>query len=112
MLQCMKRIALFTTALLWPQLVVAKGNPLDSAFRPNAGVCVRFDDHGHVVAAAVDGRADAMEANAAMLRLLQARSWETPPAAIVGKWIAMSVAPDGSPVPEILPDCSKLAASQ
>lgn len=104
-----KRICL--TQLIKAQRAHADTQPLEKMFTPNAPVCVRFDAKGHVVGVAVDGRADVPDVNAAMLKLLQSRAWSAPSKELVGKWIAMSVAPDGSPVPELLPDCSRLAVS-
>jgi hypothetical protein len=86
---------------------VATSESFASVFTPNAQVCVRFDAQGHVVAAAVGGR-PSNRANLRMLALLRSRRWDPPPPAVAGRWIALAVAPDGSPVPEVLPDCRRL----
>lgn len=108
MMRCMKQVGLFFVALVTAQAADAETRPLDKVFTPNAAVCVRFDARGHPLAAAVNGSVAPKDLNQAMLKLLQSRTWDAPPKASVGKWIAMSVAPDGLPVPELLPDCSKL----
>jgi len=81
---------------------------LAAAFTPNARVCVRFDSQGRVVATAVDGRPNDRVVNRQMLALLQSRRWNPPLPGTVGRWIALAIAPDGSPVPEALPDCHRL----
>jgi hypothetical protein len=108
----MKRVGFFCVALVTSQAADADTRPLDKVFTPNAAVCVRFDAQGHPVDVAVDGQIAAKDVNSAMLKLLQSRRWDAEPKASVGRWIALSVAPDGSPVPEILPDCSKLPPSR
>ena len=94
-------------ALAAAQSAGAAPPSLDKAFTPNAAVCVRFDARGHVLDVAVDGRLDT-KLNAEMLKLLRTQKWDAPMYEMVGKWVAMSVASDGAPVPEVLPDCSKL----
>jgi hypothetical protein len=97
--------ALSTALLAASGLTPTKpSDKLDTAFAPNAAVCVRFDAGGHPIAASIWGNAGDPR-NPAMLQLLQSRSWPPPSADIVGKWVALSVAPDGSPVPEVLPTC-------
>jgi hypothetical protein len=86
----------------------AEAQSLKSVFTPNASVCVQFDAEGSVLAAAVDGRLDRKSINDQMTKLLRTRKWDPPGSTAVGKWIALSVAPDGTPVPELLPDCSHL----
>jgi hypothetical protein len=93
------------------QVTEADTRLLDPVFTPNASVCVRFDARGRPVEAAVDGSRAAKDVNGAMLKLLQSRQWDVPRKALLGKWVAMSIAPDGSPVPEVLPDCSDLKAT-
>src|ERR1051325_6493270 len=91
-----------------PTFAPASSGSLASAFKPNARVCVRFDLQGHAVAAAVDGRLSDQAVNRQMLALLRRRVWDPPPPEAAGRWIALAVAPDGSPVPEALPDCRRL----
>jgi hypothetical protein len=86
----------------------APSSSIDSVFTPNAAVCVKIDARGHVLDAAVDGRTDRPELNKQMVAFLRTRSWPAPARHAAGKWFALSLAPDGSPVPELLPDCSNL----
>jgi hypothetical protein len=108
MMTGMKHLGLFSIAVVTAQACVADARPLAKVFTPNAAVCVRFDARGHPFDVAVNGSTATKDVNSAMLKLLKSRKWDAPAKTSVGKWIAMSVAPDGSPVPEILPDCSKL----
>lgn len=104
----MVRFLAFCSVFMSFRALAATSQPLDNAFAPNAAVCVRFDSRGRVLDAAVDGRLDRKELNSAMLRLLRTQKWDPPIYEMVGKWVAMSIRPDGAAVPEILPDCSKL----
>lgn len=104
----MKQLSSFFIAFAASSVAVASPDALKNVFAPNAPVCVRFDVRGRPIEVAVNGSLAPNSSNRAMLKLLQARAWNAPPPSSVGKWIALSVAPDGSPVPEILPDCSKL----
>lgn len=97
-----------TAALMWSVAACGGVQSLDSVFTPNAPVCVKFDAKGRVKEVAVEGRSDRWRLNSEMLRLLNHRKWDPPAKALVGKWIALSVAPDGSPVTELLPDCTHL----
>jgi hypothetical protein len=100
-----------TALLLIAQLANAPLRPahhsLDEVFSPNAPVCVRFDARGIPTAALVNGSASDRDLNLAMLELLRKRHWDVPPKKWIGRWIALSVAPNGYPVPEILPTCPK-----
>jgi hypothetical protein len=90
----------------------APAQGLNTVFAPNAAVCVKFDPRGHVLDAAIDGRTDRPELNKQMAALLRTRTWPPPDDRAAGKWIALSLAPDGSPVPDLLPDCRALPSEK
>jgi hypothetical protein len=103
----MKRrwLCLVTLPLAWSGPSAAMTLKDEFAKEPNAPVCVQFDVQGHVLAVLVNGRDDDKQLNSEMLTLLQSRHWEVPPAAWMGKWVALSVNAAGGPVPEVLPSC-------
>jgi hypothetical protein len=84
----------------------AEAKSLSDVFTPNAPICVKFDSGGHPIAALVDGKNDNLSLNEQMLEILKSGTWWGKGYERTnGQWIALSVAPNGYPVPEVLPSC-------
>jgi len=105
-MQLMSRwlVALGGTALL-TQASATMSRSIQTVFSPNAGVCVKFDQFGNPVGALVANEPHNRHLNRQMLALLRSRHWGENYSHTDGQWVALSVAPDGSPVPEVLPSC-------
>jgi hypothetical protein len=84
----------------------AEAKKLSNVFTPNAAVCVKFDTDGNPNGAIIDGKSRNHRLNQQMLKLLQGGTWWGKNySGTNGRWVALSVAPNGYPVPEMLPSC-------
>jgi len=101
-----KRSVFLSLALVALASTRASTQRLEDSFTPNAPVCVKFDQRGNPTAALVNGSRSNRRLNKEMLALLRKGTWwGADYRGTGGKWVALSVAPNGYPVPEISPSC-------